>query len=45
MPSGDFYEGKAKGAGLNFKTSPDLSAMLVFTGLFLGDKAHCISTD
>lgn len=38
MPSGDFSAEMAKGTGLNFKTSSDLSMMLVFIGLLLGGK-------
>ena len=45
LPSGDFSAGKAKGVGLTFRTSPDLSVTRVFTGLLLGGKAHCISTE
>lgn len=45
MASGDSSAEKAKGAGLNFKTSSDLSMMLVFTSLLLGADAHCLSTE
>lgn len=45
MASGDSAAEKAKGVGLNFKTSSDLSMMLMFTGLLLGADAHCISTE
>lgn len=40
VPSGDFSAEKAKGTGLNFKTSSDLSMMLVFVGLLLGGKLN-----